>query len=91
MRHYSQIMDTLLFSFQGKKYSGHLISNTDQEDQYYWFVFDDDELIEKLGDAVAFHVKSGIALPVYTYSRFADLVMQLQTLVQEYVVKNVTS
>jgi hypothetical protein len=83
-------MDTLYFTFQGKRYSGHIISNKDRADDYYWFVFNDDELIELFGDSVAFQVRKGVAQPVYTYSRFADLILQLQTLVQQYGVNRIT-
>ena len=83
-------MDTLFFTLQGKKYSGHIISNTDGHDQYYWFVFDDDELIEQFGDSIAFHIRNGLLKPVYTYSRFVELIAQLQAFVEEYRMKLTT-
>ncbi len=80
-------MDTLFFTFQDKKYSGHIINNTEGDDQYYWFVFDDDELIKQFGDSIAFHVRNGILKPVYTYTRFSELIAELQAYVAQYRMK----
>jgi hypothetical protein len=82
-------MDTLFFTIEGKKYSGYIISDTNHEDHYYWFVFNDDELINQFGDSIAFYVKQGVAKPVYTHSRHQELIKQLQLLVQQYGVNKI--
>lgn len=70
--------ETIVFSYRGMNYSGHVISSTDLEPHFLWFIFDDQEIIDILTDSVAFREEDGQLTPVQIYSRNAELVRQVQ-------------
>ncbi len=70
-------MENIYFEYQGQQYSGYIISSSSTEATYFWFVFNEDEIIDLLGDSIAFYFKKGRLAPVYHYSRHAMLVEQL--------------
>lgn len=47
------------FTFGGKRYSGTVASSTKMEPHYYWFICKDQELIDLLGEDLAFVKKDG--------------------------------
>lgn len=53
------------FVHKGITYSGYIISSTDLDPHFHWFVFDDVNVIAKYGDSIAFKLEDGKLIPVY--------------------------
>jgi pyruvate/oxaloacetate carboxyltransferase len=71
--------------FKGNKITGIIVSSTNMLPHYHWFCFDDAEMVEKLGDSIAFKEVNGWLEPVAIYTRHADLVNALKDCISEHL------
>ncbi len=78
-------MDTIYFDFGGRSYSGYIMNAADKS--YCWLVFNDDEMIEILGESVAFHINRNGVVPVYLYTGKAGMVESLRLKVEAVILQ----
>jgi hypothetical protein len=48
------IMQSVGFSYNGKMYTGSLLSNPSEVPEFYWCFFDNNDLINEVGECVSF-------------------------------------
>jgi hypothetical protein len=73
------------FNYDGKNYSGKIMSSINSEGTYHWFVTEEEDLKSKLGDTIAFKVNEGGLQPVYFSSTHLELMEVIQKVVSENV------
>jgi hypothetical protein len=72
------------FVYNGKRYTGQVVSSTRLEPHFHWFMFDDPEAIEQYGDSIAFKIENGVLIPLYHLTA-PDFVSAVHRCVQEYL------
>ena len=72
------------FEFQGITYSGYIVSSTDIQPHFHWFMFNDPSVIEQYGDSIAFKVEANQLIALYHLTA-ADFVAAVQHCVQQYL------
>jgi hypothetical protein len=72
-------MDPVTFRFEEKEYSGFVVCSKKIDPHYYWFICSDEELIDKLGEDVAFVARENTLHPLnYTLAeKHPDLFRQI--------------
>ena len=72
------------FDFEGRTYTGYVVSSTDIEPHFHWFVFDDRNVVAQYGDSIPFKIEEGKLLPQYHLTS-PDFVAAVQTCVQQFI------
>jgi hypothetical protein len=80
--------DAIKFSFNGKEYTGSILSSLDITPHYHWVIFKDPEMQEVLGDEIAFVVKNAELKPVNTFlaNKNKELFQQIQSAMLKHLV-----
>lgn len=80
--------DVISFSFNGKVYTGNILSSLEMTPHYHWIIFRQPEIQEVLGDEIAFVVKDAELRPVNTFlaNKNKELFQQIQSAMQKHLV-----
>lgn len=83
-------MHTASFIYQGKKYAGWVVCSDQMEPHYYWFINKDQELIDQLGEDVAFVLKQDELRPLnYTLAeRHPELFSSIISAIRDVISGN---
>lgn len=81
-------MGNIYFDFNGKTYSGYLLSSEKEDSKYFWFVFNEEEMSDLFGDTIAFHIQGEELLPVYQYTNRASFIEYLRKKVEAALLLN---
>lgn len=82
-------MQSVGFNYNGKLYTGSLISNNTEAPEYYWCFFDNNDLISEVGECVSFIKNSESLQPTRTYSeKYARLIDSIKAAILPYVKTN---
>ena len=68
------------FVFEGKNYTAELVSSTYKEPHYHWVVFNEQEIIDIIGDTLTFRCKEGKFEALYT-NKNASLVETIKKVI----------
>lgn len=82
--------ERVMFEYNGRTYSGYIVSSNDIQPHFYWFLFEDQELISKISDSIAFMSVDGKLKPVHTYTTHRELVHEVQKAVEKYLAVRAT-
>ncbi len=76
-------MQTIYFHYNGKRYSGYVVSSLEKQPYYFWFNLNDTELIEEIGDdTITFQFQEGKLAPTHLRAKTAALVHEVQQAIQ---------
>jgi len=76
------------FSFNGKEYTGNILSSLEMSPHYHWVIFRQQEIQQVLGDEIAFIVKNAELTPVNSFlaNKNKELFRQIQTAMEKHLV-----
>jgi hypothetical protein len=80
--------DTASFDFKGMTVTGFIISSTDIQPHFHWFLFDDVNLIDTFGDSIAFKVDEGQLKPVSVIVKHQDFIEAVKRCVENHLKLN---
>jgi hypothetical protein len=80
--------NVIRFSFNGKEYTGNILSSLDIIPHYHWVIFRQPEIQDVLGDEIAFVVKNAELRPVNTFlaNKNKELFQQIKSAMQKHLV-----
>lgn len=79
-------MQSVGFNYNGKLYTGSLISNDSEAPEYYWCFFDNNDLISEVGECVSFVKNRENLQPTRTYSeKYHLLIDSIKDAIMPYV------
>ncbi len=79
--------DVIKFSFNGKEYTGTILSSLDMTPHYHWVIFKQPEMQEILGDEIAFIVKNAELRPVISFlaHKNKELFQQIRNAMEKHL------
>ena len=79
--------DVIKFSFNGKEYTGTILSSLDMTPHYHWVIFKQPEMQEILGDEIAFIVKNAELRPVNSFlaHKNKELFQQIRNAMEKHL------
>lgn len=79
-------MQSVGFNYNGRLYTGSLISNNTEAPEYYWCFFDNSDLINEVGECVSFVKNRESLQPTRTYSeKYSRLIDSIKAAIMPYV------
>jgi len=75
------------FDFQGITIAGYIISSTDMQPHFHWFLLEDANLIERFGDGIAFKEDNGKLEPVRLLPKHRDFIVEVRKCVEQNILK----
>lgn len=79
-------MHPVVFDYKGKAYTGSLILSDKETPEYYWYFFDNSDMVEELGDCVSFVRKKENLQTTRTYSeQYFELIDSIKKAIMPYV------
>ena len=80
----------LRFNYNGKEYSGYLISSFNIIPHYHWFFFHDQSIKSLVGDEIVFTEQDGKFIPVRPVlaEKHQDLYNSVQTVIEKHLRSN---
>ncbi|MCE3282678.1 MAG: hypothetical protein K0Q66_1415 [Chitinophagaceae bacterium] len=76
------------FTYNNKVYTGTIFSSTKVLPHYHWFYFDDEEIINMIGDSLGFKAVNGWLEPVTFYDSRAELIHAVHTAVAAHLAEH---
>jgi hypothetical protein len=80
--------DAVSFEFKGTTVTGYIISSTDIEPHYHWFLLKDVNLINEYGDSIAFKEKDGELKSVHVMINHLDFIAAVKDCVRKHIELN---
>jgi len=82
-------MQSVGFSYNGKSYTGSLISNTAEVPEFYWCFLDNNELISEVGECVSFIKKSEKIQTTRPYNdKYRVLIDSIKAAILPYILRD---
>jgi hypothetical protein len=78
-------MNKIVFTYQGKKHTGYIVSSTNLEPHYHWFYFNDQELINEVDECIGFKIQNNVLTPTRSFRKHNQLVETVKDIVEQRV------
>ncbi len=78
-------MNQIVFTYDGKKHTGYIISSTNLQPHYHWFYFNDEELIKQVDDCIGFKLQNNELTPTRHFKNHDHLVETVKQIVQQRI------
>lgn len=81
-------MRFVAFDYKGNLYTGSLIASDAETPEYYWYFFDNSDLIDELGVCVSFIRKKESLQPTRPYgAQYGELIARIQQAILPYLAR----
>lgn len=78
-------MEQITFHFNNSLYKGTLFTSRDRRPFFYWFYFEDPEMIQTAGDCIGFMESTGDLVPTENIANNMQLVVNE---IKQYIIKS---